>query len=204
MAFLVFEGLDGAGKSTLIQSIADELKTRAKPFHITREPGGTVLGDEIRKMLLRTDGQAPVARAEVLMYQAVRAQHVDMVILPAKKRGDWILCDRFAASSVAFQAGGRLVKREDIDWLNNYSTGGLRADLTILLDLDVDTAMERMSGRELDRFEQEHRDFHSRVRESYLAQAKQDPDNWLVLSAREQPEVLKTQLIQFLRTKKWL
>lgn len=204
MAFLVFEGLDGAGKSTLIQAVADELKTRAKPFHITREPGGTVLGDELRTMLLRTDGQAPVPRAELLLYQAIRAQHVDLVILPAKKRGEWILCDRFAASSVAFQCGGRGVKREDVDWLNTYSTSGLKPDLTILLDLDVDTAMERMSGRDLDRFEKEQKDFHGRVRESYLEQAKKDPAGWVVLSAKEKPEVLRELLVQQLRLKTWL
>lgn len=204
MAFLVFEGLDGAGKSTLIQSLAEELKTRAKPFQITREPGGTTLGDELRTMLLRTDGEAPVPRAELLLYQAIRAQHVDKVIIPAKNRGEWVLCDRFSASSVAFQCGGRGVKREDVDWLNSYSTSGIKADLTILLDLDVDTAMERMSGRDLDRFENEQKDFHGRVRESYLEQAKKEPDTWLVLSAREKPEVLKELLVQQLRTKSWL
>lgn len=204
MAFLVFEGLDGAGKSTLIQSLAQELKTRAKPFHITREPGGTSLGDELRTMLLRTDGQAPVPRAELLLYQAIRAQHVDLVIIPAKNRGEWVLCDRFAASSVAFQCGGRGVKREDVDWLNNYSTAAIKPDLTILLDLDVDTAMERMSGRDLDRFEKEQKDFHGRVRESYLEQAKKDSAGWIVLSAKEKPEVLSELLVQHLRSKSWL
>ena len=195
MAFLVFEGLDGAGKSTLIQALARHLKSLNQTFVLTREPGGTILGDEIRQMLLRTESEAPVPRAELLLYQAGRAQHVEKVILPALQRKEWVLCDRFSASSVAFQAGGRGLNRDEIEQLNRYSTGGLEPQLWVLLDLDAETAMQRMQGRELDRFEREQKDFHVRVREMYLKLARENSKNWLVLSAKDSPEELIKKLL---------
>jgi dTMP kinase len=201
MAFIVFEGLDGAGKSTLIRSLSQHLEKLKQTFVLTREPGGTELGDEIRQLLLRTKGEAPVPRAELLLYQAGRAQHVDCVIAPALKKGQWVLCDRYSASSIAFQCGGRNINQAEVEWLNNYSTGSLMPDLWVLLDLDADTAKARMEGRELDRFEKEHRDFHQRVRDSYLSLAKADPKKWLVLSAHETPMQLEEKLITEMKSR---
>src|ERR1700761_5418793 len=116
MPFLAFEGLDGSGKSTLINGLKHEFDQRRIPFVITREPGGSVLGDEIRQMLLRVKGEAPVPRAEALLYQAGRAQHVEKLIRPALARKQWVLSDRFSASSIAFQAGGRAIARAQIEW----------------------------------------------------------------------------------------
>jgi len=201
MAFIVFEGLDGAGKSTLIRSLSQHLEKLKQTFVLTREPGGTALGDEIRQLLLRTKGEAPVPRAELLLYQAGRAQHVDCVIAPALKKGQWVLCDRYSASSIAFQCGGRNINQAEVEWLNNYSTGSLVPDLWVLLDLDADTAKARMQGRELDRFEKEHRDFHQRVRDSYLSLAKADPKKWLVLSAHDTPKQLEEKLINEMKSR---
>lgn len=195
MAFIVFEGLDGAGKSTLIRALSQHLESLNKTFVQTREPGGTELGDEIRNLLLRTKGQAPVPRAELLLYQASRAQHVDCVIQPALAKKNWVLCDRFSASSVAFQSGGRQIERAQIDWLNHFSTAGLEPDLWVLLDIDADTAFSRMQGRELDRFESEKKDFHERVRQAYL-QLADDKRKWLTLSALETPEVLTEKMLE--------
>jgi dTMP kinase len=201
MAFIVFEGLDGAGKSTLIRALSQNLERLNQTFVLTREPGGTRLGDEIRQLLLRTQGEAPIPRAELLLYQAGRAQHVDCVIGPALKKGQWVLCDRYSASSIAFQCGGRNMNQAEVEWLNNYSTGSLVPDLWVLLDLDADTAKARMAGRELDRFELEHRDFHQRVRDSYLRLAKAEPAKWLVLSALDTPEQLEQKLISEMQSR---
>lgn len=147
MAFLVFEGLDGAGKSTLISGVENHLKALGQKVHLTREPGGTPLGEEIRQQLLRVEGDTPVPRAEMLLYEAARAQHVDRVIRPGLAEGKWILCDRFAPSTVAFQVGGRGLDRTAIDYLNSYATDGLLPDLVVLVDLPVEESLARMAKR---------------------------------------------------------
>ena len=171
MRFLAFEGLDGTGKSTLIQGLKREFDSRGQRYVITREPGGTTLGGDIRNMLLQVDGMTPVPRAEALLYQADRAQHVEMVIRPAIKEGRWVVTDRYAASSIAFQAKGRSMDRNAIEWLNKFSTGGLEPDMYVLLDLSVEESLKRMQmrGQEADRFEREEQEFHERVREAYLS-----------------------------------
>jgi dTMP kinase len=204
MKFIVFEGLDGAGKSTLIEALKREVQTKGQIAVLTREPGGSALGDEIRELLLRTRGEAPVPRAELLLYQAARAQHVETKIRPALKRGEWVLCDRYTASSVAFQAGGRKLPRADIDWLNNYATDSCVPDLWVLLDLSTEEASRRMQGRELDRFEKEAQDFHERVRQAYLGLAEEQKSNWLVLDASEDRDSLRQKLLHALRERGWL
>lgn len=206
MHFLAFEGLDGSGKSTLIHGLKSEFEKQGLAYVITREPGGSSLGTEIRHMLQRNEGEAPVSRAEALLFQADRAQHVEKLIKPALAQKKWVLSDRFAASSLAFQAAGRDIKVEEIEWLNKFSTGGLQPDLYILLDLSVEESLKRMSGRaqEADRFEREGKDFHQKVREAYLRLAKADPARWFVLSASEKPEELFAKLLKELRGRKWL
>lgn len=210
MPFIVFEGIDGSGKTTLIQNLAGHLKSTGHKLHITREPGGTVLGDEIRNILLRTNGEVPVPRCELLLYEAIRAQHVEKVIRPALAEGIWILCDRFAASSIAFQAGGRKISQSEVEQLNLFATSGLKADLTVLLDLPIEESQRRREKREKDsgvaqdRFEQEKWDFHRTVRESYLQQAKVEPDSWLVLDACLGPQELFNRLLVDMRRRQWL
>ena len=206
MPFLAFEGLDGSGKSTLINGLKAELERRNIAFLITREPGGTSLGDEIRQLLLRVKGESPVPRAEALLYQAGRAQHVETVIRPALAQKKWVVSDRYDASSVAFQAGGRSIGPQEIDWLNQFSTMGLKADLYVLLDLQVEESLRRLHKRpqEADRFEREAKEFHEKVRQAYLNLARQNPECWLVLAADQSPEHLIAHLLKVLREKKWL
>lgn len=204
MKFLVFEGLDGSGKSSLMMALERELQKRSIDFQRTREPGGTPLGDEIRNMILRKEGPAPTPRTELLLYEASRSQHVDQVIRPQLAAGKWVLCDRFSASSVAFQSGGREISEADVVLLNNFATGGLKADLTVLLDLPVEESRRRRQGRGAvtgeseDRIESEADSFHEKVRQSFLKQAREDAAAWLVLDARETPEVLFNQLLKAL------
>jgi len=204
MSFLAFEGLDGSGKSSLMIALEKELQKRGISFYRTREPGGTPLGDEIRNMILRKEGPAPTSRTELLLYEASRSQHVDQVIRPKLQAGQWILCDRFAASSIAFQSGGRDISENEVVMLNNFATGGLMPDLTILLDLSVEESRKRRQGRGAqtgeteDRIESEADSFHEKVRQSFLKQAKAQPQSWLVLDAKETPETLFTQLLSAL------
>lgn len=202
--FIAFEGLDGAGKSTLIESLRQIILDKGEGVRVTREPGGTALGENIRRLLLSREGDLPTPRAELLMYIADRAHHVEKVIKPTLERGDWVLCDRFSASTVAFQVGGRGLRREEIDWLNNYAINGCEPDLWVLLDLSTEEACRRMQGRELDRFEGEEQAFHQRVRESYLAMARQDQEKWLVIDASMPKAVLADKLLNELRRRKWL
>lgn len=204
MKFIVFEGLDGSGKTTLIKKLSHELDQSHIQYVHTREPGGSKLGDELRHMILRTDGEAPVPRAELLMYEAARAQHVDLLILPALAQKKWILCDRFSASSVAFQSGGRHISEDQVHWLNSFATGNLEPDLTVLLDLSVEESEKRRSGRNevADRMEKEDRDFHERIRKSFLKQAQSS--KWLVLNAALDVESLHQNLMDHLRGLKWL
>lgn len=206
MPFVVFEGLDGSGKSTLIKALADELKRRGKAVVLTREPGGTPLGEEIRKLLLEDGPNAPVPRAELLLYQAGRAQHVDHVIAPALQRGDWVICDRYTASSLAFQCGGRGINESEVESLNQYATNGVKADLTVLLQVSVATSEKRRSTRPVvDRFEQEKTEFHQRVYDHYLSQVKKDPKAWLIVDGEGRtPKVLGEELLQQLELRQWL
>ena len=189
-----------------MQGVRAEFERRGTPFVLTREPGGTALGDEVRQLLLRNEGEAPVAKAEALLYQAGRAQHVEKVIRPALQAGRWVLSDRFAASSLAFQAGGRTIAAAEIEWLNNFSTSGLKPDLYILLDLSVEQSLRRLQSRaqETDRFEREKSDFHERVRRAYLALAQSEPGRWLVLDAGLGPEALLDRTLSTLRGRQWL
>jgi len=210
MPLIVFEGLDGSGKSSLMNSLERELSSKKLPVVRTREPGGTPLGDEIRNMILRTEGAAPTPRTELLLYEASRSQHVDQVIRPALQRRDWVLCDRFSASSVAFQAGGREISEEWVEKLNEFATGGVQAELTVLLDLSVEESLRRRSQRQAhqgsgaDRIESEADAFHERVRQSFLRQARRQPGHWLVLDAAQAQENLLQQLLEHLRSLQWL
>lgn len=208
MPFIVFEGLDGSGKSTLIHALELELKKSGSEVIVTREPGGTELGEILRDLVTSTKTQAPTPKAEALIYQAIRAQHVELVIQPAITKKKWVLCDRFRASSLAFQAGARGLSSQDIEWLNDFSTSNLEPDLTILLDITVEESTKRLKSRyqssegELDRFEQEKKEFHEKVRQAYLSQSKKP--NWFVVNSAESPEVLKEKVLQFLREKQWI
>ena len=198
MAFLVFEGLDGVGKSTLIKNFEKILIQKKILFLSTHEPGGTDLGEELKEFLLSKTKESPVPKAELLLYQAIRAQHVEKKIKPAFHDNQWILCDRYTASSIAFQVGGRGLSIEDVRWLNEYATSGCEPDLFIFLDLSIEKSFERASMRkaEKDRFEVESFDFFQRIRESYLDLVKETPQKWLVLDASQEPERLLEVLVE--------
>ncbi|NHR03924.1 MULTISPECIES: dTMP kinase [Chromobacterium] len=173
--FISLEGIDGAGKSTHLAFIRDWLAQHGVDAVFTREPGGTPLGEKIRELLLAVDTEASLD-AETLLVFASRQQLLHSVIEPALAAGQWLVSDRFTDSTFAFQGGGRGVPFERIAELEQWVQHGLQPDLTLLFDLPLEVAAERMSKtRQLDRFEQEKADFHVRVREAYLRRAAGQP-----------------------------
>jgi len=210
MYFLAFEGLDGSGKSSLMKQLQQELSRHNLPFIETREPGGTPLGEKLRQLILEKSESPPVPRAELLMYEASRAQHVEALIKPSLLAEKWVLSDRFSASSLAFQGGARGISWEIVEELNRFATDQLEPDLNVLLDLTVDESerrrqeREKISGVAADRIESEDRNFHQRVREGFLKAARQDPSRWLILDASQRPESLFDVLLKELRKRKWL
>jgi dTMP kinase len=182
--FLTFEGGDGSGKSTQSALLEKWLIEQGRTVVSTREPGGTEVGDEIREIVLHRRGHI-VPRAEALLYAADRAHHVATVVRPALERGDIVLQDRYLDSSVAYQGVGRELAADEIRKLSLWAAEGLLPDITVLLDLDVAIGRDRLdeSRTRYDRLESEAAEFHTRVREAYLALAAAEPERFLVLDA---------------------
>lgn len=177
--FVVFEGGEGAGKSTQARLLHRRLIREGYTVLLTREPGGTGLGEAVRRWLKTRPGLTSLA--ELALLTAARSQHVEQVISPALGPRQVVICDRFTASTVAYQGHGRGIDLELIYRLNEGATQGLRPDLTILIDLPVGAGLSRKKGGPQDTFESQAVEFHRRVRESYHALASEEPDRWLVL-----------------------
>jgi dTMP kinase len=189
--FITLEGVEGAGKSSNVPFIRDWFERQGRSVVVTREPGGTALGEQVRELLLHKKDLAISHDAETLLMFAARAQHVHDVIRPALATGQVVLCDRFTDATYAYQGGGRGLPVTRIRVLEEWVQQGLYPDLTLLFDLPVEVGLQRANRRSAaDRFEQEQRDFFARVRESYLARAKQEPGRIRVVDAAQaRPEV---------------
>jgi dTMP kinase len=180
--FITFEGIEGCGKTTQINLLKAYLLKKNYTVQITREPGGTRIGDQIRKILLSDKNHAISDKTELLLYEACRAQHIKEVILPALKEDKIVLCDRFADSTLAYQGYGRKIDLGFIQRLDHIVAGELRPDLTILLDMDVDSGLQRAKNRNSkvtesereERFEKETLEFHERIRKGFLELAEKD------------------------------
>ena len=207
MAFIVFEGLDHSGKSTLITHLEKELKKEKVDFITTREPGGTVLGEKIREIVLDPYGEVISSETEVLLISASRRDHIEKVIIPSLEVGKWVICDRFWPSTSAFQGAGRGLKPDTVHWLNRFTVpSDIQPDLWVLLDMPVAEKEKRshIKGHSSDRFEMQDRDFHQRVREHYLSLAQKDKGSWLILNALLTPEALTVKVLEELKKRKWL
>jgi len=185
--FIVFEGPEGAGKSLQASRLAGALRDDGYDVVLTREPGGTPLGEEIRSLLLRADGYDMLPEAEALLMTAARAQHVADVIKPALAAGAIAVCDRFVDSTLAYQGGGRGLPREPLEALQRFATGGLVPDLRILLDLPVAVGLSRrLSEQEsVNRIDAANLAFHERVRQTFLTLAAKHPASWVVIDAQQ-------------------
>ena len=183
--FITLEGGDGSGKSTQSHLLVDWLRSSGHIVVVTREPGGTDLGIELRELVLHRRGDMD-PRAEALIYAADRAHHIATSVRPALERGEVVVQDRYLDSSVAYQGAGRVLDATEVRNLSLWATEGLLPDLTILLDLDESTGRDRLDSRtRYDRLEAEENDFHARVRAGYLELAAAEPERFLVLDARD-------------------
>ncbi len=195
--FITLEGVDGAGKSThlgwLVAHLREKLAHQGCQVVQTREPGGTPLGEKLRGLLLNDTMHL---ETEALLMFAARREHLEQVIRPALARGDWVVCDRFTDASFAYQGGGRGLAADKLRQLEAWVQEGFQPDLTLLFDLPIAIAAERMAGaaRQLDRFEQEKADFHERVRAAYLARAAEMPARVRVIDSRLSLQEIQKQL----------
>lgn len=195
--FITLEGIDGAGKSTHLGWLQDWLRERAIEHVLTREPGGTPLGEKLRELLLHHDMHL---ETETLLMFAGRREHIAQVILPALQAGSWVVSDRFTDATFAYQGGGRGLGIERIEVLEHWVQNGLQPDLTLLFDVPLEVSRERLAKtRVLDRFEQEQQDFHQRVRNCYLERARRDPARIKLIDSTRPIDVIQLELATLLQ-----
>ena len=192
--FITFEGADGCGKTTQIELLDKYLREKGRQILLTREPGAKGLGIKLREILLNYDGEVS-PRCESFLFLADRAQHVDCIIKPALKEGKIILCDRYTDSTAAYQGYGRELDLDRINMLNDIATGGLKPDLTIVFDVDVETSMKRV-GKEKDRMESAGVEFFNKVRKGYLEIAKKEPERVKVINSFDTIENIHKKVVE--------
>ncbi|MDI6754510.1 MAG: dTMP kinase [Thermodesulfobacteriota bacterium] len=202
--FITFEGIEGCGKTTQINHLTSYLERIHKPLLVTREPGGTEVGEKIRQILLSSENDRIDPMAELLLYAASRVQHYREVISSALAQGKIVLCDRFADATLAYQGYGRGLDLEWIEKIHSQTMANVRPNLTFLLDLPVEEGLKRAFKRmenqtnKEDRFEKEALDFHRRVREGYLVLAKRDPKRIIILDGLKDEQTLHREIISHL------
>jgi dTMP kinase len=190
--FITFEGIDGAGKSTHVGSVAEQLRAQGRTVITTREPGGTALGEKLRALLL----EEPMhLETEALLMFASRREHIAQVIAPALARGDWVISDRFTDASFAYQGGGRKLSLDKLSVLEQWVHPHLQPDLTLLFDVPLEVARQRLdANRTLDKFEKEKEAFFSATREVYLQRAAQFPERIRVIDSTQPIEAVSLQI----------
>lgn len=194
--FITLEGPDGSGKTTQARLLAEWLREQEYEVILTREPGGTDIGDQIRAVLHDPHNTAMDARAEILLYSASRAQHVAQLIRPALAAGKIVISDRYAASTLAYQGHGRELDLKTLRTITNFATGGLAPDLTLYLDIAPRVGLQRrqLSGGEWNRMDAETLGFHQRARDGYLKLAQMEPERWWIVDADRPVEEVQTEV----------
>lgn len=197
---ITLEGPDGSGKTLQMQPTAEFLRSRGYNVFTAREPGGTSIGDQVREILMRMDNTKMMPRTETLLFCAARAQLIDEVIRPHLNKGDVVLLDRYADSTVAYQGYGHQHDLVQIRSLLDFTTGGLKPDLTFLLDIDAEVGLQRRqkNGGEWNRLDAYQLQYHFRVRKGYLEMAASEPDRWRVIDASQPPDVVQSKIREFL------
>jgi dTMP kinase len=194
--FITLEGPDGSGKSSQLNPLADFLRQSGHPVLVTREPGGTAIGDQIRSILMDLKNEAMNPRTEILLFLAARAQLVEQVIRPHLQQGGIVLCDRYADSTLAYQGYGGGTDLDTLRRMLAFATGGLQPDLTLLLDLEVREGLRRKQAciDEWNRLDANPYAYHERVRQGYLELARLEPNRWVVVDADRPPEAVQAEL----------
>lgn len=193
--FITLEGPDGSGKTTQIEKMREFLMERGKEVLVTREPGGTRIGERLRELILSRESEEMDPLAEALLYAAARAQHVAQVIQPALERGEYVICDRFVDSSIAYQGCGRGLG-DSVSVINAYAVKGCMPDLTFLLKLDPDLGRKRMDPQRLDRIEMEKAEFHHRVFRGYEELERQYPDRVIGIDAGREIGAITEEILE--------
>ena len=199
-----FEGPEGAGKSSVLEAILPLLEEKGIPFITTREPGGVDIAEKIRQVILDPDHTSMDAKTELLLYIASRRQHLVERVLPALAAGKVVLMDRFIDSSVAYQGYGRGLSVEDIEWLNQFATDGLKPDLTLYFDLDVEEGLARIAKnkeREVNRLDLEGLELHQKVRQGYLALSEKEPERIVKIDASQSFEAVFADVLAVLENR---
>jgi len=196
--FITFEGGEGAGKTTQLRLLADELKKRGLPVVVTREPGGAAGAEDIRKLLVEGETNRWEPLTEALLHFAARREHLSRTVWPAMSEGTWVLCDRFADSTLAYQGYGHGLPSETIEQLYSTTVGAFAPDLTIILDLPVEEGLRRAAARANgeDRYERMDRDFHQRLRQGFLDIARAHANRCVVLSALGSLEDVQSRILK--------
>ena len=194
--FITLEGPEGSGKTSQMASLAEFLSQGNQEVVTTREPGGTPISDQIREIIMKMDNTSMHPRTEVLLFLAARAQLVEQVIRPALMAGKIVICDRYVDSTLAYQGYGHGNDLDELRRLLNFTTGGLKPDVTLLLDIDVNDGMRRKQsgGSEWNRMDAYTSAFHQRVRQGYLSLAQAEPERWVVIDASQSPAVVQISL----------
>jgi dTMP kinase len=196
---ITLEGIEGVGKSSNLRFIATTLENQGIDVLVTREPGGTPLAEDLRKILLADYQEKTYPETELLMLYAGRFQHVESVIKPALAQGRWVLCDRFNDATFAYQGAGRQISLEKIHQLDEWTLGDFAPTLTIILDAPVEVALKRIhTHRQLDRFEKEKSEFFDRIRQAYLARAKRHPERYQIVDASRDLEAVQQSIRELL------
>jgi len=201
--FITLEGPDGSGKTTQLRLLVDWLREQGHEVVLTREPGGTEIGEQIRTVLHDPENSAMEARAEILLYSADRAQHAAQLIRPRLAEGKIVISDRYADSTLAYQGYGRGLDLETLHYVTAFATGGLQPDLTLYLDIAPEEGLKRRqsSGEEWNRLDAETLEFHRRVRAGYLALAEQEPKRWAVIDADRPAEEIQQEIRTIVETR---
>jgi len=196
--FITFEGVDGAGKSTHLSWFSETLRAQGIDVLLTREPGGTPLGERLREILLN---EPMHPETEALLMFAARREHIEQVIRPALERGTWVISDRFSDASFAYQGGGRGLDTRKLEQLEQWTHGGFQPDLTLLFDIPVEIARQRLSNNQsLDRFEQEQAVFFEKVRRAYLDRYEKSPERFALIDAAQSLDQVKASLENIIKT----
>jgi dTMP kinase len=191
--FITLEGPDGSGKTSQLPALKKFLEDAGYTVLVTREPGGTPVGDQIREILMNLNNVSIIPRTEILLFLAARAQHVEEIIRPALAEGKIVLCDRFGDSTLAYQGFGHKTDLDTLKTLLNFSTGGLKPDLTLLVDVPVSVGMERkrINSTEWNRLDAYALAFHKRVRQGYFALVEAEPERWVIIDATADKETVQ-------------
>jgi len=199
--FITFEGIDGCGKSTQLALTAKILEENGHSVIVTREPGGTEIGEKIREILISPKNSEMVNECEILLYCAARAQHVREKIIPAINEGKIVLCDRFQEATFAYQGFGRSIPMNVLASINKYATGGINPDLTLIFNITVENSLIRMAkmNKAKDRIEQNGKDFFELIRYGYIELAEQSPESIKIINGEQSIEQVSLEVMNFIR-----